>query len=90
MATQLATNSEMMSAADEALNAVREVAGTISAAEAERVAWDLIVVGAGIAGSSTAILAAREGLRVLLIEAKRFPREKVCGGCLNPRAIDYL
>lgn len=90
MATQLVTNSKMKSAADEALNAVCEVAGTITAVEAERVDWDLIVVGAGIAGSSTAILAAREGLRVLLIEAKRFPREKVCGGCLNPRAIDYL
>ena len=102
MATQLSNDSKMISSADEALNVAREViatnsetiaatiAATITVAEAERVTWDLVVVGAGIAGSTTAILAAREGLRVLLIEAKRFPREKVCGGCLNPRAIDYL
>jgi len=86
MATHLLNDTKMISAEDEA----RKVAGTITAAEAEQVTWDLVVVGAGIAGSATAILAAREGLRVLLIEAKRFPREKVCGGCLNPRAIDYL
>jgi|LakMenEpi03Aug12_release.lakeMendotaPanAssembly.Ray.scaffolds.fasta_scaffold01085_14 flavin-dependent dehydrogenase len=86
MATHLQHDSKIISAEDEA----RQVAGTITAAEAEQVNWDLVVVGAGIAGSTTAILAAREGLRVLLIEAKRFPREKVCGGCLNPRAIDYL
>lgn len=90
MASQLSTDSKMISPGDEVLIGAREVAATITAADAERVAWDLIVVGAGIAGSTTAILAAREGLRVLLIEAKRFPREKVCGGCLNPRAIDYL
>jgi flavin-dependent dehydrogenase len=48
--------------------------------------WDTIIIGAGVAGSATAILAAQAGLKVLLVEAKRFPREKVCGGCLNQRA----
>lgn len=45
--------------------------------------WEVIVVGAGPAGSSAAISAARLGLRVLLVDAKQFPRRKVCGGCLN-------
>jgi flavin-dependent dehydrogenase len=48
--------------------------------------WDTIIIGAGVAGSATAILAAQAGLKVLLVESKRFPREKVCGGCLNHRA----
>jgi len=48
--------------------------------------WDVVVLGAGVAGASAAILAARSGYRTLLVEAKSFPREKVCGGCLNRRA----
>ena len=52
--------------------------------------WDAIVVGAGPAGSVAAYLLAREGLQMLLTEAKKFPRGKVCGGCLNPRAINAL
>jgi 2-polyprenyl-6-methoxyphenol hydroxylase-like FAD-dependent oxidoreductase len=48
--------------------------------------WDTIIIGAGVAGSACAILAAQAGLKVLLVESKRFPREKVCGGCLNHRA----
>ncbi len=48
--------------------------------------WDTIIIGAGVAGSASAILAAQAGLKVLLVESKRFPREKVCGGCLNHRA----
>lgn len=45
--------------------------------------WDAIVLGAGPAGSAAAISIARQGVRVLLIDSKRFPRRKVCGGCLN-------
>lgn len=52
--------------------------------------WDCIVVGAGVAGLGFAIRAARSGLRVLVLEAKSFPREKVCGGCLNQRAQMHL
>ena len=52
--------------------------------------WDVIIVGAGVAGCATAILAAKSGLKVLLVESKSFPREKVCGGCLNVRAQDAL
>ncbi|HEX5906256.1 MAG TPA: FAD-dependent oxidoreductase, partial [Propionibacteriaceae bacterium] len=40
---------------------------------------DVVVVGAGPAGSATATHLARHGLRVSLLEKSRFPREKVCG-----------
>ena len=52
--------------------------------------WDAIVIGAGPAGALSARLLAREGLRVLLVERKRFPRPKVCGGCLNAQALAAL
>jgi geranylgeranyl reductase family protein len=45
---------------------------------------DLIVIGAGPAGSTCAALCARQGMNVLLLDASRFPRDKVCGDCLNP------
>lgn len=48
--------------------------------------WDAVVVGAGPAGIMSAIQLADRGHAVLLVEAKRFPRDKVCGGCLNRRA----
>lgn len=52
------------------------------ASEVDRT-WDVVVIGAGPAGASAAITAAREGAKVLLVDSKRFPRRKVCGGCLN-------
>lgn len=52
--------------------------------------WDAIVIGAGPAGALSATLLARQGLKVLLIERKAFPRRKVCGGCLNARALASL
>lgn len=51
---------------------------------------DVIVVGAGPAGSSTAYFLAQAGLDVLLLEKTAFPREKVCGDGLTPRAIKTL
>ena len=41
--------------------------------------WDVLIVGAGPAGSTAAIHLASYGHRVLLIDKKRFPRDKVCG-----------
>src|SRR3712207_3307536 len=51
---------------------------------------DVIVVGAGPGGSANAYHLARHGLRVLLLEKTEFPREKVCGDGLTPRAVKQL
>jgi menaquinone-9 beta-reductase len=51
---------------------------------------DVIVVGAGPAGSSVAYYLASAGLDVLVLEKSRFPREKVCGDGLTPRAVKAL
>lgn len=51
---------------------------------------DVIVVGAGPAGSTTATYLARHGLQVTLLEKSHFPREKVCGDGLTPRATRAL
>ena len=51
---------------------------------------DVIVVGAGPAGSATAYHLAQRGLDVLVLEKSEFPREKVCGDGLTPRAVKQL
>ena len=51
---------------------------------------DVIVVGAGPGGSTTAAYLAMAGLDVLLLEKTHFPREKVCGDGLTPRAVREL
>ncbi|WP_137725279.1 geranylgeranyl reductase family protein [Prescottella subtropica] len=48
---------------------------------------DVLVVGAGPAGSSAAAWAARDGRDVLLVDAAEFPRDKTCGDGLTPRAV---
>ena len=52
--------------------------------------WDVLVVGGGPAGSSAAYWLAERGHRVLVVEKKRFPREKTCGDGLTPRAVKQL
>ncbi len=51
---------------------------------------DVIVVGAGPAGSTTAHYLAQAGLDVLVLEKTTFPRPKVCGDGLTPRAVRQL
>jgi flavin-dependent dehydrogenase len=56
----------------------------------EAAQYDLIVVGAGPAGSACAITAARAGAKVLLLEKDRFPRQKVCGEFVSPESLALL
>ncbi|WP_285745892.1 geranylgeranyl reductase family protein [Lentzea sp. NBRC 105346] len=51
---------------------------------------EVIVVGAGPAGSTAATYLARAGIDVLLLEKSTFPREKVCGDGLTPRGVKQL
>jgi menaquinone-9 beta-reductase len=51
---------------------------------------DVIVVGAGPGGSTAAYHLARHGVRVLVLDKTQFPREKVCGDGLTPRAVKQL
>src|SRR5216117_3099791 len=52
--------------------------------------FDVAVIGGGPAGSVCAAFSAASGLRVVLIEREKFPREKVCGDCLNPECWPIL
>jgi hypothetical protein len=63
---------------------------TLDRDEAAQGVWDVVVVGAGPAGALAAHQLATRGRRTLLVERHAFPRFKVCGGCLNPRALAVL
>jgi len=52
--------------------------------------WDAIVVGGGPAGSATALLLARAGASVLLLDRARFPRHKACSEYLSPATTPIL
>jgi len=52
--------------------------------------YDALVVGAGPSGAAAAYWLAERGRRVLVVERKRFPREKTCGDGLTPRAVRQL
>jgi len=52
--------------------------------------WDVVIAGAGPAGALLGYLLARRNWRVLIADRSAFPRDKVCGGCLNGRALAAL
>ncbi len=52
--------------------------------------YDVAIVGSGPAGATCAAFCARAGLSTLLLEREKFPREKVCGDCLNPSCTPIL
>ena len=51
--------------------------------------YDVIVIGGGPAGCSSALYLSRMGYRVVLLDQARFPRDKVCGEFISP-ACDSL
>jgi menaquinone-9 beta-reductase len=53
-------------------------------------AYDAVVIGGGPGGSATAFHLARGGARVCLVEKQTYPRDKVCGDGLTPRAVRAL
>lgn len=61
-----------------------------SEAVAEHGSAEVVVIGAGPAGSAAAAWAARHGRDVLVIDSAEFPRDKACGDGLTPRAIAEL
>src|SRR5207248_9566682 len=65
------------------LEAAAMIAQTFALADAPRRTWDVLVVGAGPAGSSAARGLARRGPSVLFGDQAAFPRWKGCGCCLN-------
>jgi geranylgeranyl reductase family protein len=52
--------------------------------------YDVIIAGAGPAGSSAAIHLATHGVSVLLVEQKKFPRPKLCGEFISPECQDHF
>lgn len=62
----------------------------LNLAEMDDQTWDIVVIGAGPAGGMAAYLAAKSGLRTLMVERMSFPRPKVCGCCLNAAGVDLL
>ena len=52
--------------------------------------FDVLIAGAGPAGSHTALRLGRRGLRVCLLDARRFPRKKPCGEFLSPACLPLL
>jgi geranylgeranyl reductase family protein len=51
---------------------------------------DVLVVGAGPAGSIAALVLARAGVRVALLDKARFPRDKACGDFIGPRGLQVM
>jgi flavin-dependent dehydrogenase len=66
------------------------LAASLSVDEAARRTWDAVVVGAGPAGAMATRELACRGAAVLLVDQASFPRGKVCGCCLNGRALAAL
>ena len=88
-ATELARYGARLHATPRRVSDNDRVAHTITSGEV-KAGTDVLVVGAGPAGSAAAAWAARQGLDVVLADKASFPRDKACGDGLTPRAIAEL
>ncbi len=52
--------------------------------------FDVLIIGAGPAGSVAALVLARGGARVALVDKATFPRDKACGDLVGPRGVQVL
>jgi geranylgeranyl reductase family protein len=52
--------------------------------------YDIIIVGAGPAGSTAGLFASKQGLNVLLVDKESFPRDKICGDALSGKSVTVL
>lgn len=52
--------------------------------------YDIIIVGAGPAGTTAALYAAKKGLKTLLLDKETFPRDKICGDALSGKSVAVL
>lgn len=67
-----------------------KIQSNLSLKQAAGIIWDVIVVGAGPAGSFIARKLAKKSLKVLLLDKDYHPRFKVCGCCLAPLGVSFL
>ncbi len=66
------------------------IESTITIRQASQLPWDVVIIGAGPAGSMAAIQLRKHGVSVLLADKSEHPRYKVCGCCLNGEAVELL
>ena len=52
--------------------------------------YDIIIIGAGPAGTSAALYANKLGLKAIIIDKSTFPRDKICGDALSGKSIRYM
>jgi geranylgeranyl reductase family protein len=52
--------------------------------------YDVVIVGAGPAGSTAAYILSQKGYNILLLDKEHFPRKKLCGGCITAKTLWLL
>lgn len=52
--------------------------------------YDIIIVGAGPAGTSAALYAEKHGLKTVILDKSSFPRDKICGDALSGKSVKYM
>ena len=52
--------------------------------------YDIIIIGAGPAGSTAALYADKLGLKTIILDKSSFPRDKICGDALSGKSVRYM